>query len=812
LLEIPGYQIQHELGRGGMATVYAAIQLSVQRPVALKVMSPVLLVDQSFGERFMREAHIAANLHHPHIVSIHDVGVEGNYHYTAMELLPGGDLAERLDGPMDLSTVLRIVGHLCQALDYAQSKGFIHRDVKPENILFREDQSTVLTDFGIARALNSSTQMTKTGAIIGTPQYMSPEQARGREIDGRSDLYALGIVLYEMLIGEAPYRGADSITVGIKHITEPVPGLPDNLVHLQPLLNRFLAKDPEDRYQRGFDALRDVKTLQKQLNIDSGIFPSAVEQQPMPAVQAETVAFETPVPEPQSETVALETLKPNSQKQTMITPSEPMVARNRDHLDSFPGPIRARRNSHRHPEKSKRGGVLWWLLALIILVGAGGWWQRERLAQWPVARDLMQSAGLWPQQVDDADASASSPSLDSAGNQSDDGGQGSSESTLESVTVGEPARDNFQDKIRMLIDQALTLESTGQLVLPAGNSALFKYQTVLELQPDNQAASAAIDRIERLLTRQFESALMNNDSDETERLMTQLKNILNAGQINAFEQRLTDQREFRRQQQRQQQQQALLAGLVSQVETDLSSRLTIDVVNRVMDGLKQIESIDSSSARLDRLKSQLTAGLHRRAAALLENDDLDDARQFLEQSARVNPGSAELARLQQRFQLYLQQRQRNRISATQLGQISQLLVDANSAMSAGNLISPPGESVYDQLKAVLRIDPNHQPARRMLTDVAIDLIGEANEALRMDQLRLAADRYRAAVQCDAAVGSLPSLRNRIADRLVDRLSTQLSEGKLENANQLLQELGGLVPGDPRIESLQLQYNLARDIR
>ncbi|MEM6576339.1 MAG: serine/threonine-protein kinase, partial [Pseudomonadota bacterium] len=163
---IPGYSVERELGRGGMAVVYSAVQESVERRVALKVMSRVLLVDTSFSERFMREAKIAANLYHPNIVAVHDVGVYDEQHYIAMEYLSGGDLAVRCGDNIQLVSTVRVVREIASALHYAHSKGFVHRDVKPENILFREDGSAVLTDFGIARAVNSATQMTKTGAVV----------------------------------------------------------------------------------------------------------------------------------------------------------------------------------------------------------------------------------------------------------------------------------------------------------------------------------------------------------------------------------------------------------------------------------------------------------------------------------------------------------------------------------------------------------------------------------------------------------------------------------------------------------------------
>ncbi|HEX6834499.1 MAG TPA: serine/threonine-protein kinase, partial [Rudaea sp.] len=274
MIEIPGYRILRQLGRGGMATVYLAMQESVQREVALKVMSPSLLADPDFSERFLREARIAAKLHHRHVVGIHDVGRSGDHNYMAMEYLSGGPVLGSEGGARPVGFSLRVTREMALALHYAHAKGFVHRDVKPDNILLRDDGSSALTDFGIARANDSSTRMTRTGAVIGTPHYMSPEQARGRPIDGRSDLYSLGVVLYELLVGRVPYHADDSLAVGIMHITQPVPVLPESLAPLQPVLNRLLAKQPEERYQNGqqlADAIEqlEIALAQGDLRLDS---------------------------------------------------------------------------------------------------------------------------------------------------------------------------------------------------------------------------------------------------------------------------------------------------------------------------------------------------------------------------------------------------------------------------------------------------------------------------------------------------------------------------------------------------------------
>ncbi|MDQ7050530.1 MAG: serine/threonine-protein kinase [Enterobacterales bacterium] len=194
-LEIPGYKILKTLGIGGQATVYLAIQKGFDREVALKVMSPALAADPSFGERFIREAKIVAQLSHDRIVTVYDVGKSDNFYYLAMEYMRGEELKSKISQGLKAKDALQIIAKLAKALHFAHQKGYIHRDVKSENILFNDDDQPVLTDFGIAKASNSSTQMTQTGKLIGTPEYMSPEQCRGKDLDGRSDLYSLGIIL-----------------------------------------------------------------------------------------------------------------------------------------------------------------------------------------------------------------------------------------------------------------------------------------------------------------------------------------------------------------------------------------------------------------------------------------------------------------------------------------------------------------------------------------------------------------------------------------------------------------------------------------
>jgi serine/threonine protein kinase len=247
------YEIIEELGRGGMAMVYRAKDRQLEREVAIKVLPFSLAFDTEFVERFQREARTAAQLEHPNIIAIYRVGRSGRVIYFVMKFLRGGSLSSVLGARKKLTPpeIRRLLLEAGSALGYAAQRGIVHRDIKPDNIMFDEFGQSVLTDFGIAKAA-SGQKLTGTGMSIGTPHYMSPEQARAQPIDGRSDIYSLGVVAYQCLTGIVPYDGEDSFSIGYKHITEPIPT--PNLVtaderRIFEIIKRMLMKDPFDRFQ-----------------------------------------------------------------------------------------------------------------------------------------------------------------------------------------------------------------------------------------------------------------------------------------------------------------------------------------------------------------------------------------------------------------------------------------------------------------------------------------------------------------------------------------------------------------------------------
>jgi serine/threonine-protein kinase len=261
------YKLDRKLGEGGMATVYSGTDTVLRRRVAIKVLRPQYAADEEFVRRFYQEAESAARLSHPNIVNTYDVGREGDTYYIVMELVDGPSLAEVIaGGPLPEPVAIDYAAQICNGLAYAHRSGLLHRDIKPANILVTKDDVVKLSDFGIARAVSQQTMaLTKPGLVMGSVYYISPEQAQGHELHESSDLYSVGVVLYQMLTGALPYLGESPVTVALKHIGDPVPVL--DATHgvspaLGAIVNKLLQKNPENRFNSASDvatALREAR-------------------------------------------------------------------------------------------------------------------------------------------------------------------------------------------------------------------------------------------------------------------------------------------------------------------------------------------------------------------------------------------------------------------------------------------------------------------------------------------------------------------------------------------------------------------------
>jgi len=362
--KIGRYEIRSELGRGGMATVYLAYDPVLEREVALKVLPTYFAHEPEFSARFAREAKTVAALEHNAIVSMYDYGEDGEWPYFVMQLMKGGSLKEKIEqGPLSMAEAAKILKRIGSALDRAHSRNLIHRDLKPGNILFNEDGDAYLTDFGIVKIVEGSDNYTQTGNTLGTPAYMSPEQARGvEEIDGRSDIYALGVILYEMLTGDVPYKSDTTLGQAMMHVMDPLPEILTVNPGLPPvadeIIKKAMAKKPEDRYATAGELAAAVGAVAEG-RTTAVAAPEVVTTPPEPEAEPEPIAVISPETEPETEPEPIAVIPPAAEPVaapvTTVVPSAQKEARETAAAVT-PSPL------------AKKGGIPTWVYAVAGLV------------------------------------------------------------------------------------------------------------------------------------------------------------------------------------------------------------------------------------------------------------------------------------------------------------------------------------------------------------------------------------------------------------------------------------------------------------
>jgi hypothetical protein len=827
VIEIPGYRLLRQLGRGGMATVYLALQESVDREVALKVMSPALLVDPDFGERFLREAKIAARLHHRHVVGIHDVGRAGDCHYIAMEYLGGGPVLPKGGSVCEPMFALRVAREIAGALNYAQEKGFVHRDVKPDNILLRDDGSSALTDFGIARALDAAPRMTRTGAVVGTPHYMSPEQARGKQIDGRADLYSLGIVLYEMLVGRVPYHADDSLAIGIMHITQPLPLLPVGLESLQPLLDRLLAKQPEERFQSGSEVAGEIAELERHIGEGSVAAPVSIALAEPPSAQ-ETL-FDAPAAG----------LHGNGARER----AEPNLGR----MDDLAGALEdePRRGApgappRRQAARGSRRGLLALAAAIVLVVAAVAAWSyqdhlrrmlprtgfNDTLAQAQQAleagrltgergdgarelflaaraqdpdndiarRGLEQTGRRLLQQASTAlergDLVAARASLDSARGLL---GGGDDVERVERAIAQAESRGSEEGQ---LLDQAAAALAAGRITGAQGAATL--YQRVLANDSGNAVAQAGLGKAADALAVRARTALAASDPDTAAARADDIARIVpNWPGLPDLLGRIAQARDARR---------ATTAATLQQADAQVRAGNLAGSDDAALELYRSVLASDPSNAGAKDGLRRIAQSFVTRARAAIDDDNADAAAKLLDSAAGIAPVSPELraarsdlAELRERLAI---DAQRPPVTPADSARVQALVSGAAAAVAAGHLILPPGESAYDKYRAALAIDGNNAQALAGMAALparAKDLFEQALADGTPQRALAYLDSVRQVAPEDAAI---PAMTARLASAFLDLADSRMGAGRRADAASALAAASHLRPQDPRLAQLE----------
>jgi serine/threonine-protein kinase PpkA len=674
-ITIPGYQIKRQLGRGGMAFVYLAIQESFGRDVALKILAPDHARDKEFSQRFLREARIISQLVHPNIVTVYDVGIQEGYHYLSMEYIPGRDLQEACSS-LSKRQVINIIRDVAKALEYAHQKGYVHRDVKPENIMLHEDGRVLLMDFGIARGSDSTLGMTKTGRAIGTPYYMSPEQTKGQPVDHRSDIYSLGVVLYQMLTGYVPYDADSAIAVGIKHVSAPIPQLPDSLRFLQPIINTCLSKNPAHRYQHASELIHVLEAIPDNM---------------LNAAEAQAAAFREAGRNHNAETlIGSDSLTTSSIPEVRIPTDE----RKTVSATCIP-PVASK------PPRQRRG--LLFLLLLVSLAWIGFLKQDQLVDFWHsqaqpylVQHNLLTSPAI-ATASSSADVTPASPDVNA-----------------NKITAGEqdplttPAQDTHAATLATTPPEQIQ-QLRAELDEQPQNAVelAMVYRQLLQQQPRNPQARQGLADLRTWYTDNIRDAFDNQDLPRARLLVTQLHEsfprIAKSERFQHMEERLT-------------QAEAVQSHIQRANDFIQTDALTQPEGSNALAEFRAAQALDPDNDQVQLGIQSIADTLLLKAKEHQANGELEQALSMTSAGLQVINDDPNLLALQKQLQ---DNKQRQEAIANHLS-------EADKLYRVGKLVSPKGNSAYDHYQAVLKQEPNNAPAKTGLNNIERQLISKVN--------------------------------------------------------------------------------------
>jgi serine/threonine protein kinase len=677
LIEISGYKIKKTLGQGGMSTVYLAVQKSVDRYVALKVMSPDLEHDETSTKRFLREARIAARFRHDNIISILDVNVANGVPYIAMEYVPGGQLDTERIKSMSLTEKLSVIIQIADALAFLHSQNFVHRDIKPSNILFREDNTAVLTDFGIASDQSVDTRMTKTGYIMGTPHYMSPEQASGGTLDATADLYSLGVMLFRVLAGRVPFSADDAISVCTMHMTADVPDLPPDVAEFDPIVKKAMAKKPADRYASANELIEELISV-------TGSETARLLRRSMSGVALEATAGDD-----ESSDSVVERFSPYH-GETKIQPSFGTGI-----LKQQAG-LEARRRSRDSGRKRKKGGKAWRVIAatmavlvLIAAIVAGLRYMdiRKTESQLATAERWLQTGDLGLAELKFNDVLARQP-----GN----------EAALEGLRRIASLRDDPGQAAAPGIETGSEQSTTDGPSSTAQDEAA-SAEPVADAPAPEEAEDSLIDSPEQAAEEDLPAIAAETDQDEqlaTESVSPQEEPGAEAPVAETPEPVAPSPYAEE------------IAMLLERSRQLIDSELIDMAAGSPSADLRRVLFLDPENSDAATLLNEMSNALLGRAYEYLTAGELESARWMLDESELTQSGDAQWrASLEE---TYLEASSSASLKTTE---VQALLAQARQYLSENKLTRPEGTNAVAEFRKVLELDPGNSQAMEGLNQV-----------------------------------------------------------------------------------------------